>query len=488
MEQIKKFASDISWILIGSVVNLSIGFLLSIFLARWLGVADLGLYRMVITIQGIAGLFTAFGIPGALTKYVAEYKNDINKLSQIITSGITSQLIFGMATSILLCALSGILASIFSMPQLAHLLRILAIAFPFTSLFQSLIGSLNGLREMRTYAYLVISQTALMILFIAILTSLGLGVQGVVFGIVLSMIGGCIGGLYISRRLLSLNFRGYTQNAKRLISFGSLMFGANALSVIATYTDVILIGYFLMAKDIGYYSIAIILSNLLLSLPQAIQMITYPATAEYWSQNNSAALQRVIDKSMKYSACILLPVGLGIGFFAKEIVTLLYGQDFIPAALPLCVLLIARVIRGSTAVPIGGSFSGIGRPDLALKIDAISVGTNVVLNALLIPRFGIMGAAIATTTSLLLGNMIFFALIPRVMKLKIDFKWFAQAIGLAAIAVALFWGGSNFISHYIVGGVILLAYVALVLMRFITREDRDIFKSLVNALISRKVT
>jgi len=487
MEQIKKFAFDVGWVLVGSGTSLIISFLLSIVLARWLGAADLGLYRMVITILGIAGLATAFGIPGALTKYVAEYKNDKDKLSQIITPGITSLLIFGIATGVLLYALSGALASVFNMPQLAHLLRILAIMLPFTSLFQSMLGSLNGLREMKTYAFLIISQNGLMILFVITFTSLGFGVEGAVFGIVLSMIGGCIGGLYMSRRLLRLNFTGYAQNAKRLVSFGSLMFGANALSVIATYTDIILIGYFLKAKDVGYYSIAVSLGNLLLSLPQAVQMITYPATSEYWSRDNSAALQRVIDKSMKYSACILLPMGLGIGFFAREIVTGLYGQEFMPAVLPLCVLLIARVIRGSTAVPIGGSFSGIGRPGLALKVDAISVGTNVVLNVLLIPRFGILGAAIATTASLLLGNIIFLALIPRVLKLKVDFRWFAQAIGLAAIAVALFWGGSNFISHYIVGGVILLAYVVLVLNRFLTREDRNTFKSLANTLIFHKV-
>jgi len=484
MEQVKKFSFDVGWVLISSVVALPIGFLLSIFLARWL--AALGLYQMVITVQGIAVLVATLGIPAALIKYVAEYKDVKEKLTQTVSSGLLSSILFGILVGILLYALSGTLAGIFHMPELARLLKILAFALPFISLFQALTGLLNGLREMKIFASLLILQSILMIAFIIAFVGLGFGVEGAVFGIVLSVVGGCVFGLYRSRRFVHLSLQGFVQNAKKLVLFGSQMFGANAMGLVLAYTDIILIGYFLAAKDVGYYSVAVSLSMFFLIIPQAIQAITYPTTSEYWSKNNHQALQQMINKSMRYSACILLPLGLGVGFFSREIITTIFGGEFIYAVLPLCVLLIARVIGGSTEISIGGSFSGVGRPDLALKIDATSAGVNVGLNILLIPRFGILGAAIATTASLLLGTIIFLALIPKILTVRIDIKWFAWTMGLAGIAVALFLGGTQLINHYVVGSVILCAYIVLVFKLFLTKEDKGIFRYLAYSLITRR--
>lgn len=483
MEQVKKFTFDVGWVLISSGVTLLIGFLLSIVLARWLGAADLGLYRMVITVQGIAVLVATLGIPTALVKYVAEYKDNKDKLSQTTTSGIISSVIFGIVTGILLYALSGTLAGIFHMPELARLLKILAFALPFTSLLEALLGIFNGLREMKTFAYLMILRSLLMILFIIAFVRLGFGIEGAVLGIVFSVIGGCVFGLYRSRKFVHLNLQCFVQNAKKLVLFGSQLFGANAVNVIANQTDIILVGYFLAATEVGYYSIAISLSMFLTLIPMAMQRITYPATSEYWSKNNHQALQIMIDKSMKYSACILLPLGLGVGFFSREIITTIFGGEFIYAALPLCILLIARVIRGGTIVPIGGSFSGVGRPDIALKLGAISAGTNIGLNILLIPRFGIVGAAIATTASLLLGTIIFLALMPRILNLRFDFKWYAWTMGLACMAVILFLVGFNLVSHYAAGGVILCAYTASLFTFFLTKEDKSTLRSLAYSLI-----
>ena len=486
MEDVKRFSFDVGWVLASSVVTLAIGFLLRIVLARWLGADDLGLYTMVITIQAVAVFVAGIGIPLALIKYVAEYKDRRDKLFEITSAAFIGSIILGLAVGILLYTLSGTIAGLFDMPELASLLKILAIALPFASIFETVLGLFNGLRQMKIYAYVMVIRNFLMTLFIVTFVWLGFGVEGAVWGIVISVVGGCLFGLYFSRKFLRIILRGLLQGIKRLVSFGSQVFGADALGLILLYTDIILIGYFLSAEDIGYYSIAISVSAFFLVVPTAIQRITYPATSEYWSQNKHQSLSIMIDKSMKYSACILLPFGLGVGFFSKELVTGVFGQEFIYAALPLIVLLIARVIRGSTLVPVGGSFAAIGRPDIPLKLSAIAAGANVGLNILLIPPFGILGAAIATTTSLLLGVIISLALFPKMLKVRVDIKWYAKSMGFAVIAIALFFAGRELINPYIVGSVILCGYTALVLGVFLSGEDRAILKSLAYSLVRRR--
>ncbi len=486
MEQAKKFAFDVGWVFTSSIVTLVFSFSLRIVLARWLGAADLGLYQMVITIQGIATLFATFGIGVALTKYVAEYKDDKDKLFQTVSSGFISSVIFGVVTGILVYTLSGTLASVFDMPELARLLKIVAFVFPLTSLLEASLQLFIGLRKMKTYAYLIILRSFLMILFIVTFVWLGFGVEGAVLGIALSIMAGCILGLYTSRSFLHLNLPGFFHNTKKLVSFGSQVAGINALGLVTVQADIILIGYFLTAKDVGQYSIAVTLSNLFFLLPYAIQKITYPATSEYWSKNNHQALQKMSDKSTKYSTCILLVLGLGVGFFAREIIITMFGTEFLYAALPLWILLIARVIRGGLIMPMGGAFSGIGRPDIAFKLGVLSSGINIALNILLIPHLGITGAAIATTISLLVHTVTFLALMPKILGVRIDIRWFSAAIGTACVAVGLFLAGIKLINPYIVGGIILGSYSILIFKLFLTKEDRDMLRSLVYSLVSRR--
>jgi len=485
MEQVRKFAFDVGWGLVSSTVTLVIAFLLRIVLARWLGAADLGLYTMVVTIYGFATIVATLGIPVALTKYVAEYKDDRDILLQTTSAALISSIIFGLMVGALIFALSGILAGVFHMPELARLLKILAVVFPFTCILQTLVGLFNGLRQMRTYAYLEISRSLLMILSIVALVWSGFGVEGAVMGLTISFIGACIFGLYLSRSFLHLNLQSLIQNVKKIVLFGSQITGVNALNLVTIQADIILIGYFMADKDVGYYGVAVSLSAFFMLVPHAFQRITYPATSEYWSQNNHQALRIMIDRSMKYSACILLPLGLGLGFFAEEIITILFGQEFIYAALPLCILLIVRVIGGSTSNPVGGSITGAGRPDIVLKLNALSCGINIVLNILLIPRYGITGAAIATTISLLAQAAIYLILMSRILRVRIDIKWYARAMGFACIAIALFLIGIKLINPYIVGGIILCGFIILVFKVFLTKEDRATLGSLARSLVSR---
>ncbi len=283
MENVKKFTFDVGWVLASSVVALAIGFVLRVVLARWLGPSDLGLYTMVITIQGIAIFVAGIGIPVALTKRVAEYKNKSGRLLQTTSVAFVMSVILGILIGVLLYALSGPLANLFDMPELASLLKILAIALPFASILETSLGLFNGLRQMKIYAYVMVIRSFLMTSFIVTFVWLGFGVEGAVWGIVISVVGGCIFGLYHSRKFLRVNLRGLLQGVRRLMSFGSQVFVANALGMILIYTDILLIGYFVTSEDVGYYGVAISVSAFFILVPEAIQKITYPATSEYWA-------------------------------------------------------------------------------------------------------------------------------------------------------------------------------------------------------------
>ena len=485
-QDVKKFTFDVGWVLVGSGVALVIGFMLRPVLAWWLGPADLGLYSMVITISGIASFVTTLGIDIALTKYAAEEKDTKDKLFKTTSAALVGSIITGLLVGLILYILSGVFARLFHMPDLARLLKIIAISIPFNSNVAIVLGLFNGLRKMKTYVLLTVVDNFLNTSLIITLVWLGFGVGGAIWGMVLSAAGSCILGLYFSREYLRINLSGLFQGIKRLTLFGIQVFGANALGLVLAYTDILMIGYFMTESDVGHYSVAISIAGVFLIVPQAILTITYPATSQYLAQDRHQSFRIMIDKSTKYSACALLPLGLAVGFFSKELVTLVFGQAYTLCVLPLVVLIIARVVTGSTGGPVGGSFSGAGRPDIVLKLSALEAVLNVVLNFVLIPHFGILGASIATATSLLMGNAVFLLLMPKILKVGLDIKWFVKTMGITCIAIALFLAGREFINSYIVGGVILCAYTALIPTVFLTREDRHTLKSLAYSVVRRR--
>jgi O-antigen/teichoic acid export membrane protein len=431
---------------------------------------------MTSTIYGIAMLIAAIGIPATMIKYVAEFKEDKNKLNQIVSSGVITSLFLGIGFIALFYFTSGLFAGIFNMPGLLGLIKILSPAFPFALVGGALLGMLNGLREMKKYAAATILQSVLMVIVTVVLIYYGFGVAGAVIGVVLSSVGSCLFLIFVSRNYFKITLSEYVSTTKKMLSFGWKIVASNAIGLVNYQADTLLIGYFLTATDVGYYAVAVGLSKFFWVIPSAVQTITYPATSEYWSINNHSALHKMIDKSMKYTACILLPVGLGVGFFAKDIITTIFGVGFIYSVLPLLILLVGTTINSATR-SIGGSLTGTGRPGIALKIVATSATTNIVLNVLLIPYLGIVGAAIATTISLSLHTLLGLSLIIKILRVKIDFKWFAKISGITLLSIFAFMV-FGFVNVYLVGTIILFIYVLIIATFFLTKEDRTYFMEL----------
>lgn len=477
MTESKKFAFDVGITFIASMISMLFGFVITVLLGRYLGAGDLGLYRMVYTIYGIAMLFAAIGIPVAIIKYVAEYKEDRNKTNSIVSAGVITSLLLGIGFSVLFYLSSGIFEEIFKMPGLAGLLKILSPVFPFALVGGVLLGMLNGLREMKKYGTAMIIQSILMMVVSILLIYFGFGVAGVVIGVVLASVGWCLYLLMITREYFEITFEGYVDNTKKMLLFGAQIFGTNAINMINYQADIIMIGYFLTVTDVGYYAVAVGLSKFFWIIPQAIQSITYPATSEYWSKNNHSALQVMIDKSMKYTACVLVPIGLGVGFFANDIISLMFGDGFVQAVLPLHILIVGTVVFGLIK-SIGTSVTGMGRPDIALKLVCISAATNIVLNILLIPTYGITGAAAATATSLIIGSLLGIFVTVKMSNVKIDLKWYAKISVMALLTILIFMYFKH-VNNYLLGMTLVCVFVLVIVTNLLADEDRTYFIDLI---------
>lgn len=478
MQESEKFVSDIGITFIANVINMILIFIISIYVGRYLGAENLGLYGLSSTIFTITMLFAAIGIPGAIIKYIAEFKENEEKFNQVISSGLIISLISGIFFLVLFFFLSTLLARIFNMPELSSLLKVLSFAFPFLLIANSLLGLLNGLREMKKYSVAMIFQSILKLVIAVPLIYSGFGVMGAIIGIVTSEIGYCFLLIWISRIYFKINLHAIVPTIKMILFFGIKKVETNAVNLINTQTDTILVGYFLSATYLGFYSVALRLSKFFWLIPQTIQVITYPATSEYWAKNDQRTIHKMYDKSMKYTACLLFPIGLGIGFFGKDIIMFIFGEEFIPAFRPLLFLLIGTVIAGATTQSVGASMPAIGRPGLSLRVTIVSASINLCLNLLLIPSIGISGAAIATMISLIVHSILMLYLIKIKIFVKIDIMWYLKLILITIVSIILYLSLDK-INHFMGGGIVICIFLAVIWFYFLTKEDKMFFFSLI---------
>ena len=469
----RKFAFDVSWVFISHAITLATGFLLSVILGRFLGASAFGLFTMTLTIYTIASLVGGIGIPIAIVKYVAEYKENKEKLNVFVSCGIVNSAIFGAVVGSVLFALSGMLASIFNMPELTDLIKIVAFALPFLVVNNTLLGLLNGLREMKSYSFRAVIRSILLLTFTILLVYIGLGIKGAVLALLLSEVGTLFLLLIISRNFFCFAIGDYVKTTKEMVKFGSQLFLGNAIGMINTNADKLLIGYFLMDKDIGIYAIALAFSSGLLMIPGAIGTITYPAISEYNSKGSHETIEILINKSMKYSLVILSILGISIIFFSKDIILLLLKPEFLPACMPLAILILSMIFFGAWG-SVGTTFTGVGRPDINWKICIIEFFVGIPLNLLLIPIYGISGAAIGTAGSLVTGVILAIILLKKILDIRVRnvILMFAKVIASLGVVFLLMAVFEKFVNHYILSiSAISLFILLLFLSKMITTQD-----------------
>ncbi|MFC7197251.1 polysaccharide biosynthesis C-terminal domain-containing protein [Halosimplex aquaticum] len=230
-------------------------------------------------------------------------------------------------------------------------------------------------------------------------------------------------------------------------------------------------GYSLVAalagsSQTGYYKAALQLAEFLWFVPVALQTALLHSTSEMWSKGQNSRVTEVASRVTRYSLLFTLLLVLGLWALADELIPLYYGEEFTSAILPLLFLLPGS-LGFAVARPIYSISQGKGDMKPLILASGLSALINIVLNLVLIPKYGMVGAAIATSIGY--GSMLIFH---GFAALRIGFNPFADlrllrifvAGGVSSVSI---FGLSEIIDGKIVSlllvpptGLIIYAYLA----------------------------
>jgi O-antigen/teichoic acid export membrane protein len=230
----------------------------------------------------------------------------------------------------------------------------------------------------------------------------GYGVPGVFAGFAAGFMIAGVGAMVLAVREVGVPVRALItvdrESLQTLIRFGvpSMAMG---IAIIGLYkTDVLLVGYFLSSTQTGYYRAALQVSEFIWVVAVAMEMMMIQTTTGLWSDGEHNKITELLGRMIKYVVLLTTLLVIGVFVLNDEFLRTYFGAGFIASKQPLKILLpgvlffsVARVIW--PVMQAGGHLRGL------LGIIYGSLATNILLNLLLIPRFGIVGASISTSFS-----------------------------------------------------------------------------------------
>jgi O-antigen/teichoic acid export membrane protein len=394
-----------------NVLSLFMGVGASVILARVLGPEGQGIYILAILLTSLIVTFGNLGIGPATVYYVARgefRRQEILGNNILLSLGIGSVGVLAGLVVVLLFR-----ETVFPNVSLKYLLLALVLV-PLELFFSYVNYVLLGAQRIKEFNRAQVTQAALFLGFVAFaLLGLRSGVGGAILAGVLSWLVADVLVFRVVRQVAGgTDVKPSFSYLKRAAIYGIQAHLANILGFLNYRVDMFLVNAFLGPVAVGLYSIAVGLVEKLWMVSFAASTVLFPRVAAETEEQRQEKFTPLVART------VLWITGLGalaLALLSRWIVLLLYSEAFLPAVGALQALL-AGIVALSAGRVLANDIAGRGFPNFNIYTGLAALVTNVVLNLLWIPRYGIVGAAWASTvayTVSFLGNLFFYCQLSR---------------------------------------------------------------------------
>ena len=403
----RRFSRDLLWNYAALGFLAVGGILTNLLIAGHYGAAALGVFNQVYAVYVLISQLAAGGIQYSALRHVAEHSADGVRRSQAGWSAVVTVLLLAAPWAILICVLGERIGALVDSTPVGQAMSLAGPGLVFFALNKVLLGILNGLRCMREFAagqalrYLVMISWVLVAMALD-LPAYWLGATFTVSEVILSLILVPL----VARRLPAVRQALDPAWWKRHAVFGFRGFMSGVLLETNARVDVFMLGLFLSDWAVGIYSFAAMLAEGLYNLLGVVRNNVNPLLVQLLRDGRIDELRAMVRTVQRwvYPAAGGLAL-LVLGLYRPVVHLLLGGGDFLESWSVLAIL-VAGILFCSGYVPFDFILLQAGQPGYHTLLTGMNFGSNVLFNALLVPRFGIHGAAAGT--ALALGLSVFY--------------------------------------------------------------------------------
>ena len=480
---LKTIAKGGGIVFLGLIFAKFFGYLFRIVVARFLGSDVYGLYSLGLAAYSILVAVSLLGVASGIRRFIAYHRGrDEDKVRGALRTGLKISMPIGIIFSIILVIFGNQLGLIlFDSADMGLVLRVFGLLLPFKVLLRNIESVAMGLKKAKYYIYSrrVIprgSKFLLVILFIF----LGFELLGVLAAFFISTIFGLVAITYfVVFKIDYFSFSESSFSARKMLLYSwPLVIAAIFMKVIG-WTDVLMMGHFLTESQVGIYNAALPTAMILPFFLKAVRKIIFPVFSELYGEGKLSEFRRIYQVSTKWIFAATLPFFMIMFLFPRQLMSLLFGAEFTPAALSLSILALAYFYYASLG-SLDRVIKSIGKTKIYALVMGISAAVNIALNWLLIPIYGMVGGAIATTVSVILYSTLWLLLVYRELRL-IPFTLSYLKVALSGlISVSITYFGLRYLVEtptipiYILAFVIFVSIYAFLCLAMKVLDSEDI--------------
>lgn len=496
---ILKMGKDTSLLFIGTSIGILFNFIIRIILARMYTPEDYGLFNLYYSFLFLFSSIGTFGLMNGISRNISYFygKNDIKKVNSIILLGIILGLFFGIIVGGILFISSYQFASKFSNNNIFILyLKIASLTIPFWVLLNILISVFRGFQRIKEkIIFFDILRNILFFVLIVFIGITSLSMTYVIFFNALSII--------IPTFLLLLYFI-YIKNSKlikkstielgvikTLLIFSIPLFLVDILQNVLTWIDTIMIGLLKTTEAVAHYNAAKPLGTFI-SLGLTVSLFIYiPLATKLYAIKDYKTMNITYVSITKWLSFITLPLFLTFFLLPKQIILLSFGSNYLQGAAVLRIISLAFFFNNLTG-PNGATLTALGKVNFLMLASFATAILNILFNWLLIPLFGISGAAIATLFSMIIVNLIRILILYQKSGIhSIKLSIFKPIVFLIILFSVIIIPIQHFyeLSLSLIGFVpifIVSTLISIILFKSITKQDIEIIADFSNSIIKNK--
>ena len=452
-ESLRKIAKGAGIAFTGTFIGTALGYLSRMIIARFLGASDYGLISLGFAVMNITATLSLVGFNTGIKRFVSFYKGkgDEGRIKGTIFGALKICFPLSLIFTLLIFFYAGwISIHVFHSPGLTPVLRIFTIGVPFWVLTAIFNCGTSGFQEIKyeIYTNFIFKDTFKLIAIVTFL-ALGYGVTGASVGWVLAIIGTSVLAFYFLEKkvfpVLNTKVKAVSVD-KELFLFSFPLIFAGLVGLITSWTDTLMLGYFCTSSEVGIYNIAAPTAKLTGIVLTAFGIIFMPVATELYARNRIEDLRNVYSSVTKWIFAIVLPGFLLMALFSASIIRTMFGAEYEEGAMALSILAFSYFV--SALVGLASSLlTTYGRTKILMGCSFAGAGSNVLFNFLLIPMYGVNGAAIATGTSAVLGSVLYLFFVYRIAKMQPFRLSYVKPLLASLIAVSVIY----IITKYVMG-------------------------------------
>jgi O-antigen/teichoic acid export membrane protein len=451
-----------------------------------LGERDVGRYASCFALLSLLGLLSLAGFRSAMTRFVAMHvaDGDDNRLRGTVNLGLRLTVAASSLIGVVLALIAPWLAVHLGDAELATGIRLVGLTLPAATITDAALAATQGWRTQVPFTVIgrVFDPVARLALT-ALALLLGYGVEGALWALVIaSWTSAVLSVEALRRRMRSVPRVAPLYEVREIFSFSMVSWLSALAATGLIWVDTLLLGALRGQHDVGAYNVATRLVMLAVFVMAPINASFVPHLAHLLHTGRREEAARAYGSAARWILMLSMPSFIMLVAFGEQLLGY-FGPGFQTAAGVTAILSFGQLVSAA-AGPCGTVLNMSGRVWLNMVDNVGVLVLNVGLNLLLIPSHGVLGAAVAWSTSLVVANVV------KVLQAQLVVGIHAAGAGLAKIgaatvpAVGVAWAVSPWVHDWIDAVLIAAPVVALVFFAALVAlgldpEDKKLAQSLV---------